>query len=150
MNRNLLLIVGAVILVAVGFLLFANRQTTVETPLVEVPDVVTTTETVVLAQQNESGETGVATLTEENGRLMVTLNMTGSPEGVAQPAHIHTGACPDVGGVVYPLTNVMDGVSETTLEVTMDQLRAGLPLAINVHKSVQESGVYTSCGDLSL
>ena len=150
MNRNLLLVVGAIILLAAGYFLFLNRppQPALET----VEEAVTPSEefTVTLAEQNESGETGVATLVEENGSVKVTLSLTGVPEGISQPVHIHAGACPDVGAVVYPLNNVVDGDSETTLDVTMEQLRAGMPLAINVHKSVKESGVYVSCGDLTL
>lgn len=151
MNKNLLLIIGAIILLGAGYFLFVSPQQQVTQPLEEAVEEISIPESVVvLSEQNESGELGVATLTEEDGMVKVTLNMTGAPEGVAQPAHIHLGACPDVGEVAYPLTNVMDGVSETTLNVTMEQLRSELPLAINVHESVENSGLYVSCGDLEL
>lgn len=103
-----------------------------------------------LAEQNNSGESGVATFMEENGRVKVTLKMTGAPADVVQPAHIHTGSCPDVGGVKYPLTSPVNGMSETMLDVSLDQLRSQLPLGLNVHKSTAEAGVYVSCGDLVL
>lgn len=103
-----------------------------------------------MSEQNNSGEFGTATLTEENDKVKVVLKMTGAPAGVTQPAHIHIGSCPEVGAVKYPLTSPVNGLSETTLDVTLDQLKAAMPLAINVHKSVPEGSVYVSCGDLTL
>jgi hypothetical protein len=101
-----------------------------------------------LTRQNDSGEFGTATLTEEDGQVIVTLNLVGVPQNVSQPAHIHNGSCPDVGGVKYPLTNVLNGESETTINVTFDQLEDELPLAINVHRSVENASVYVACGDI--
>jgi len=104
--------------------------------------------TVELTEENGSGESGTATLVKENGQVIVTLSMIGAPENVSQPAHIHVGSCPNVGEVKYPLTNVLDGESVTTLDVTLEQLEIEFPLAINVHKSATEASVYVSCGDI--
>lgn len=108
--------------------------------------------TVNLAEENNSGESGVAKLVSlANGaRTKVSLELTGAPSGTRQPAHIHSGTCPGVGGVKYPLTFPVDGKSETVLDVSLDQLKTELPLAINVHKSVAEAAVYVSCGNLEL
>ncbi|MBI4136976.1 CHRD domain-containing protein [Candidatus Roizmanbacteria bacterium] len=103
---------------------------------------------VVLSEQSDSGENGTVTLTEEEGQVTVVISLTGAPE-TAQPAHIHTGSCPTPGGVVYPLTNVVNGMSETVIDVTMAELESQLPLAVNVHKSAAETNVYVACGDLS-
>lgn len=105
--------------------------------------------TVPLAQENKSGESGTATLKEANGQVTVTITLTGYAKDVAQPAHIHAGSCPGVGAVKYPLTSVVNGKSTTVLQVTLDQLKAQLPLAVNVHKSAKEASVYTACGPLS-
>lgn len=105
--------------------------------------------TVTLKPVNSSNEAGTATLTEENGQVKVTIKLTGYTKDVAQPAHIHMGACPGVGTVKYPLTSITNGASVTTLSVTLDQLKKELPLAINVHKSATEISVYTACGPLS-
>lgn len=109
-----------------------------------------TTEIVLLSEQNDSGQSGTATLVEDaDGNVVVTLSMTGGEFTEPQPAHIHVGSCPNPGAVQYPLNNVMDGTSETVLDVTMDELLASSDyLAINVHKSAAEASVYTACGDL--
>jgi len=104
---------------------------------------------VAMSAQNDSGMTGEATLTAMDGSTLVELDLAGAPEGIVQPAHIHTGSCANIGGVVYPLTFPMNGVSETTLNVSLDALLAQLPLALNVHKSPEEANIYVACGDLT-
>ena len=104
--------------------------------------------TVNLMAQNNSGESGTAVLTEKNGKTEVKLRLEGALKGVTQPAHIHSGSCSTLGAVKWPLTFPVNGKSETTLDISLDQLRAELPLAINVHKSAAEPAVYVSCGDL--
>lgn len=104
--------------------------------------------TVVLATENNSGESGTAVLKEANGQVTVTITLTGYQAAVAQPAHIHVGSCPGVGAVKYPLTSVVNGKSVTVLQVTLAQLKTQVPLAINVHKSAKEIASYTACGAL--
>lgn len=106
--------------------------------------------TVTLSAQNNSGESGTATLKEESGKVKVMLDLTGASAGVMQPAHVHMGSCANLGAVKYPLTFPTNGKSETVLDVKWADLKAGLPLAINVHKSPAEATVYVACGDLSL
>jgi len=101
-----------------------------------------------LAEQNASGETGTVELEEENGKVTVSINVTGAPKGAIQPAHIHLGACPTPGEIKYPLSNIIDGKSETALDVDMKTLMSQLPLAINLHKSAEEIKSYVSCGNI--
>jgi len=103
---------------------------------------------ITLKEQSNSSEMGTATLTEDNETVIVSLSLTGFPENVSQPAHVHNGSCLNLSEIVYPLTNVLNGTSETTLNVTFSQLESELPLAINVHQSEENSSVYVSCGDL--
>lgn len=103
---------------------------------------------VTLDAQNNSGESGTATLKEENGQTTVTLALIGFTKDVAQPAHIHVGSCPGVGAVKYPLTDVVNGQSVTTISATLSDLKQQLPLAVNVHKSKAAISTYTSCGQL--
>lgn len=105
---------------------------------------------VAMLPLNNSGEFGKATLKEDDGKVEVKLDLVGAPKDVTQPAHIHTGSCASLGAVKYPLNFPVNGKSETTLNVKLAQLKSELPLAINVHKSVAEAGVYVSCGDIKL
>jgi LPXTG-motif cell wall-anchored protein len=102
---------------------------------------------VTLTEQNGSGQNGVAVLTEQDGRLMVSIDISGGTE-TPQPAHIHRGTCANLDPApAYPLSNVVNGKSETTLEVGMTALQGG-EFAINVHKSAAEASVYVACGDI--
>jgi len=104
---------------------------------------------VKLSADNNSGETGTAVLTEVNGKTTVLITIVGEPAGASQPAHIHDGQCgPTLGKVVHPLTDVVNGVSTTTVNVTMAQLKGG-KFGINGHKSSAEIGTYTFCGNLN-
>jgi Cu/Zn superoxide dismutase len=106
------------------------------------------TATVKLAAQNGSGENGTATITEVTGGVNVVIALKGAP-ATAQPAHIHTGACPSPGGVKYPLTNVVAGASKTMIKgVTIAELTAS-PMSINVHESAADIQKYVSCGDIT-
>ncbi|MCR4327708.1 MAG: hypothetical protein NUV46_03955 [Nanoarchaeota archaeon] len=105
--------------------------------------------TINLSELNNSGESGTAMFSQEDGQVIVTLSTIGFTQNISQPAHIHVGSCPDTGAVRYPLNNVLNGESITTINVTFDNLESELPLAINIHKSVEESSVYTICGNLT-
>ncbi len=113
------------------------------------PTNVPTKLTLNFSDTNNSGQKGTAVLEEIAGKVKVTLTMTGTKYAAAQPAHIHIGVCPGVGAVKYPLTNVTGGKSVTMLSVTMADLAAAGPLAINVHKSAAEASVYTACTPLT-
>ncbi len=107
--------------------------------------------TVSLNGLNNSGQSGTATLTEQgdSDRTVVTINMSGEQAGANEPAHIHIGACPNPGNVVYPLENVRNGQSSTTIPVSLSALLGRLPLAINVHQSQAQINNYVSCGDIT-
>ncbi|HEY3676034.1 MAG TPA: hypothetical protein VGK84_08600 [Candidatus Tumulicola sp.] len=103
---------------------------------------------VTLNAQNNSGETGTAKITESSKGIVVVINIKGAPAS-AQPAHIHTGSCPTPGGVKYPLKDVVNGTSKTTIKgVTIAELTAS-PMSINVHESAADLQKYVSCGDIT-
>lgn len=104
---------------------------------------------VVLKAQNGSEILGTAVFLEVGGKTKATLSLNSSNSSVPLPAHIHMGACPTPGAVKFPLASVVNGVSETTLDTTIDALNAMLPLAVNVHKSAVEIGAYVACGNLT-
>lgn len=105
------------------------------------------TASVTMKAQNGSGEDGTATLTQSGADLTVTISIPSGPT-TPQPAHIHTGSCANLGGVKYPLTNVVSGKSTTTLKgVMLASVETG-GFAINVHKSTSDLATYVSCGDI--
>lgn len=136
-------LIALVGMLASALLLYKNN---IQSQLVNEPK----TAVIALATQNKSGESGTATLTEINGKTTVTIKMAGFPTGVSQPAHIHLGSCPTPGAIKYPLEDPLNGESVTTLNVTLADLKAQEPLAINVHKSGTQSKIYVACGDLKL
>jgi hypothetical protein len=104
--------------------------------------------TVALTAQNNSGEAGTATLTQMGSDLKVVVAIKGAPATTPQPMHIHDGTCADLKGVVYPLTNVVGGSSTTVVKgVTIDKLTSGT-YAINVHESAANLGKYVACGNI--
>jgi hypothetical protein len=104
--------------------------------------------TVQLETLNDSGVTGTAVLTDlGNGMTLVSVEVDPA-DYPDMPAHIHPGTCADlVPQPRYPLANVVDGVSETEIEASLDELFAG-DLALNLHASVDDFPTYTACADL--
>ncbi|KKQ62056.1 MAG: Cu-zn Superoxide dismutase [Parcubacteria group bacterium GW2011_GWE2_38_18] len=97
--------------------------------------------------QNNSNENGTATIIEEGNQVRVKIELDQAPN-YGQPAHIHTGSCPNPGDIVYSLNDVVNGKSETVVNVSLEDLMGQLPLAVNVHKSAEEDNVNVSCGDI--
>ena len=101
-----------------------------------------------LLDRNGSGESGTATLTQKGGDIQVVISLKGAPTATPQPAHIHNGTCANLKGVVYQLTNLVNGGSTTTISnVTIQKLLAGT-YAINVHESAANITKYVACGEI--
>lgn len=102
--------------------------------------------TVKLSPQNNSGESGTATLTKQGDKqTKVVLSVTGASG--SQPVHIHKGTCAQLDPKpAFPLSPVTDGKSETVVDASLDDLAKGY--AINGHKSPQEIKTYVFCGDI--
>jgi hypothetical protein len=111
-----------------------------------------------LSSQNNSGIAGTVKLENKDGKVEVKLNLIGVSTGVtgllgislntSHPAHIHLGSCANIGAVKYPLISTVNGESETKISASFADLKAQLPLAVNVHKSSEEIGVYVACADI--
>lgn len=106
-------------------------------------------QTLTMNAQNNSGQTGTAKLNPAGAKTDVILDIKAGAAGVPQPAHVHDGTCATLGAVKYPLTNVVDGKSTTTIDVDLDTLLKGT-FAVNVHKSGAEATVYVSCADIKV
>ncbi|MDQ3856268.1 MAG: superoxide dismutase family protein [Chloroflexota bacterium] len=106
--------------------------------------------TIDLEEQNDSGVSGTATLTDNgNGTTTVMLKLNGTPQGGSHPAHIHQGRCPEPGKVVFPLENVDGdtGTSQTTVQASLETIMSA-EHAINVHLSEKQIGTYVACGNI--
>lgn len=100
-----------------------------------------------LNAQNGSGQHGTVALKPRGAKTVVEIHLLGAP-ATAQPAHIHAGSCAHLNPAPkYPLTSVVDGISETTVNEPISVLTAG-GLAVNVHKSATDLKTYVACGDL--
>lgn len=142
--KNAILLIVIIALIVVGFFGFKAMQKGDEIVTEEGRTV-----QISLAEQNASGVSGTATLSDKEGVLVVSLSMSGTPAGSLQPAHIHLGSCSALGNPRFTLNDVSGGTSETELVgVTVAQILSELPLSVNVHKSAQESSVYVACGDI--
>jgi hypothetical protein len=101
-----------------------------------------------LTEQNGSGQNGTAQLVDMgDGTTKVIVDITSNTPD-PQPIHIHNGTCATLDPKPkYPLTTMVNGHSETVVNVSVSDLLAA-PFAINVHKSAAEASVYVSCGNI--
>jgi hypothetical protein len=108
----------------------------------------TESRTLQLETLNDSGVTGTAVLTDNGDgttRVAVEVDAAGHPD---MPAHIHPGTCTNLTPQPrYPLQNAIDGVSETDIDVPLEELFAG-GLALNLHASPDDFETYTACAEL--
>ena len=106
------------------------------------------TRSVQLSTLNDSGVTGTVTLIDAGGgltRVEVRVEPGANPD---MPAHIHPGSCDSlVPQPKYPLQNVVNGTSTTTVPAPLSELMAG-DLAVNLHRSNEDLSTYTACADL--
>ena len=104
--------------------------------------------TVSIKAQNGSAQTGTATLTQSGDDVVVAITMKGTGSD-AEPAHIHPGTCAKLNPAPkYPLSNIVDGKSTTTVPgLKVADLQTG-GFAINVHKSTSDLATYVACGDI--
>ena len=104
--------------------------------------------TLDLEEQNGSGISGTVSLSPaSDGQLEVEIEVDGS-DGGPHPAHIHEGSCADLNPEpAFPLEDVVDGRSETTVDVELADLTLD-ESAVNVHESPENSATYVACADV--
>lgn len=105
--------------------------------------------TINLGAQNNSKQDGQAFLNDTAAGLTVKVQVKNEPAGASEPAHIHQGTCAKLNPAPWkPLSNVVHGVSVTTIKgLTIADLKKA-KYAINVHESAANLAHYVSCGDL--
>jgi hypothetical protein len=98
--------------------------------------------------QNGSGQHGTVAFKPRGPKTVVEIHLLGAPSS-SEPAHIHVGPCSHLNPAPkYPLSSVVDGISETTVDQPIAVLTAG-NLAVNVHKSASDLKDYVACADIS-
>ena len=104
---------------------------------------------VKLNPQNNSGESGTATLSDVGGgKTKIVLAVSGQPANVGQPVHVHKGNCAQLDPApAYGLTTLTDGKSETVIDVPISTLQKE-QFAVNGHKSATEASTYVFCGNI--
>lgn len=104
--------------------------------------------TLRLHAQNNSGQTGTATLLPKGDRTKVIIELSNVPAGVSQPAHIHRGSCSSLDRAGrWSLKPVKNGRSVTLVPASLKTILEE-KTAINVHKSAIETQIYVSCGNI--
>jgi hypothetical protein len=110
-----------------------------------------------LFELSNSGVSGSATFAKQSdGNVLVTLNVTGTPQDGMHPSHIHFNTAAEGGAIAVSLSNVngATGISETIVSETND----GMPLTyedlldfdgyINIHLSAQDLATVVAQGDI--
>lgn len=115
--------------------------------------------TIELLEENDSGQSGTATLTDvglSGTGVVVELDPPAGSPSVAQPASINAATCAEVRAlesveaqdqtVIKVLTEVRDGRSETTSASSLQELQTG-GKSINVYRSSHPFPPVV-CGDI--
>lgn len=146
--KNINLLIGAAVLIFVIILVFLLKAHILTSPF-ETPSLKLKSEDVIVIKElNKSGVKGTAKVKEEEGRVRVAINLVGVKKEDDIYMHIHKGKCPKVGEILYDLNTLKDKSSETELDISVEQLREKLPLAINIHNLEGESEFVVACGNL--
>lgn len=97
---------------------------------------------VPLLEYNESGEFGSAELIEQNRRAHILVVVAG--EALAsRMAGVYRGVCDELGDSIQQLSGLENGVSETVLEYSLEQLFLQQPFSIVVFDDTQ---AVVACG----
>lgn len=101
-----------------------------------------------IAGEGTGAQVGYATVIADGENSWIATWVTPGAKGVAQPMHVKSGTCSNLGATVHTLTSVVDGRAITALAgVSMASLRDGNSV-INLQKSATESSVNTACAKI--
>lgn len=102
-----------------------------------------------LSPLESSGQTGTAIFTaNELSETLIEISVD-PPFAEAQPIHLHSGTCADIGPVLHALQNVVRGSSTTVIAEPLHEISTTGAI-VNVHESYLNASNYTSCGKLPL
>ena len=162
-SKIIIIIVGIAI-IALGAVLYRGarlQQSALETDLMppEIPPPPSFEELnsqfrlLELEPMNGSNAAGVAAIAREEGATSVDVELSTSPPSSAEPvslaAHIHEGTCSALGSIAYNLENVVDGLSNTTLSVSFDEVVGTRPRVVVVHAGPTLPSPPIACGEIT-
>ena len=99
-----------------------------------------------LSPTDGEGQFGTATFVSDANTTTIEISVSPSSDA-AQPIHIHSGVCTDVGPVLHSLQNVVKGSSITLIDSALTEIITHGAL-VNVHASYADASNYTACGQL--
>ncbi|NQW20902.1 MAG: hypothetical protein HQ477_09340 [Chloroflexi bacterium] len=99
-----------------------------------------------LSPTDGEGQFGTATLASNVSTTTIKISIK-PPAVEAQPIHIHSGECTDVGPVLHALQNVVKGYSVTIINIPLTEIVKDGAL-VNIHASYSDASNYTACGQL--
>jgi hypothetical protein len=102
--------------------------------------------TLDLAAQSGSGQSGTAQLSTDGEKTRIIVELANPPD-VPQPSHVHRGTCDEIGDVIAPLENVVDGRAESGIDMSLQELRRG-GLIVHAHKSEAEYETSVACAEI--
>ena len=100
---------------------------------------------------NDSGRKGEVEIeqTKPDNFAKIFIKLSGSPKDTPELATLHTGACQDeFTSPLWPLTKVVNGRSETVLEMSPEILLSQKPLALKVFSGLEPSIELVACADI--
>ena len=106
-----------------------------------------------ISAQGDSGVSGSVLIAEygaqSDGQTVITLSLSGTPEGGTHPAELRVGDCGEEGEVVLPLENV-DGNTGLSTSVTDTSFGAivNADHALNVYLSPDDTESAVACGEI--
>lgn len=149
-NKKYLSIILLIIFVVVAYFLLSNKSTFYsknETTLVN-DDVKNSSQfvgsfSVVLKSGDNPSEYGIAVFGKSENKTKVSIKMINFSNGIPQNASIYKGTCDNLEETKHGLANVANGSSESTLDITVDELINEFPLALVIGNAVT-----LSCTDI--
>lgn len=108
---------------------------------------------VVMNAENNSGQSGFATLTSLGAtKTRVDLDIAAPNDNRPQAAHVHDGRCGQIGAIKAGLTDLKADAMKTGRYTSSTEIAMGLTelqkgeFAINVHDA-RDFSLYVSCGE---
>jgi len=124
----------------------ATRNEPTPTPVITLENGITHV-VVHLSPTEGEGQIGTAVfVSDDSSTTSVEVSITPSSTE-AQPIHLHSGICTDVGPVLHALQNVVKGSSLTVIDKPLNEIIKDGAL-VNVHASYTNAATYTACGML--